>query len=129
MIARPQDRTFVEQQKKPHIYDLGVALFRDIVVADERIRPRMRRELLADVRRERTGEVIDRGLLRSVLTMLVELGVNALRVYEEEFEEGFVAETVEFYRTESQEFISSNTCPEFLLKVCNCGRACERVSV
>merc|ERR1712185_12291 len=55
-------------------------------------------------------------LLRHTLSMLADLGVNKLDVYEEDFEFDFLESTRLFYHQESMDFISSNTCPDYLTK-------------
>jgi len=138
-----QDRIYVVKKKKDKVYDFGLKLFRSVVVHHDHVRPRLRRLLLDAVRRERSGEVIDKGLIKNTLTMLVELGSQSasssssekssdhrsgsgnsdpktktpLSVYEEEFERAFLENTEAFYREESQRFIVENTCPVYLLKV------------
>lgn len=49
--------------------------------------------------------------------MLVELGVNSRNVYEEDFEKPFLETSAAFYRVESQEFIASNSCSDYMKKV------------
>ena len=49
--------------------------------------------------------------------MLIELGVNNNSVYEEDFEIYFLEDSAIFYRSESQLFIQSNTCSDYMKKV------------
>ena len=59
------------------------------------------RVLLDRVAGERAGGMCDRGLMRSACGMLSELGrVDGTEVYRVAFEDGFLAETAEFYRAE-----------------------------
>jgi cullin 3 len=69
------------------------------------------------IQRERQGEVINRGLLKNITQMLMDLGVNSRSVYEEDFEKPFLETSATFYRVESQEFIASNSCAEYMKKV------------
>ena len=48
--------------------------------------------------------------------MLLELGIDNVHVYDEEFERPFLKETQNFYRMESQQYLSQNTCPQYLIK-------------
>ena len=50
--------------------------------------------------------------------MLVDLGVNNRSVYEEDFEKPFLDASAVFYHAESHEFISANSCPDYMRKVC-----------
>lgn len=47
------------------------------------------------VQKERTGELVDRSLLKSMTTMLVDLGRS---VYVDDFEAPFLERTAEFYQ-------------------------------
>jgi cullin 3 len=73
--------------------------------------------ILSWIQRERTGEVINRGLLKNITQMLVDLGVNSRTVYEDDFERHFLETSATFYRVESQEFIASNSASDYMRKV------------
>ena len=60
------DRTYVAQQQKTPVYTLGLELWRDNVVRNTHIQQRLLAILLDLVLKERSGEVIDRGLFRSI---------------------------------------------------------------
>ena len=49
--------------------------------------------------------------------MLTDLGIDSNAVYEDDFEAAFLEETRQFYRTESAQYIATNTCPDYLRKV------------
>jgi cullin 3 len=56
--------------------------------------------------------------MQTTLSMLSDCsGVDGPSVYEEDFERPFLEETRQFYRVESQDFISRNTCPDYMRKV------------
>ncbi len=63
------DRIYVKHQNKTQVNQLGLDLWRDVVVRNKRIRERLRSTLLGLVHRERTGEVIDRALMRNITTV------------------------------------------------------------
>ncbi|VDP25722.1 unnamed protein product [Onchocerca flexuosa] len=52
--------------------------------------------------------------------MLVALGVDSRRVYEEEFEEPFLRVSAEYYRAESQNFLLENCASVYVKKVEEC---------
>jgi cullin 3 len=56
--------------------------------------------------------------MNDITHMLVDLGINSRSVYEEDFERHFLETSANFYRVESQEFIASNSCPDYMKKVC-----------
>jgi cullin 3 len=108
---------YVVAQTLPTVYELGLQLFRDITARAPRIKDRLLKILLDLVYRERLGEVVNRSLLKSITQMLVDLGVNSRMVYDEDFERAFLETSANFYRFESQEFIDSNSCADYLKKV------------
>jgi len=101
----------------PTVYDLGLMLFRDNIARSGRVKDRLLKIILSLIQKERTGEVINRGLLKNVTQMLIDLGVNSRTVYEEDFEKHFLETTATFYRVESQEFIASNSASDYMRKV------------
>ena len=62
--------------------------------------------------------IVYRGLVNSIMHMLIDLGINSRIVYEEDFEKQFLETSANFYRLESQEFIAANSCSDYMKKVC-----------
>ncbi|EFJ05563.1 hypothetical protein SELMODRAFT_98006 [Selaginella moellendorffii] len=112
-ILMYMDRTYVQNSSKTPVHELGLNLWRDTIVRCPTIKDRLRDTLLDLVHRERTGEVINRGLMRNITKMLMDLGVA---VYEEEFEKPFLDAAADFYRIESQQFLESSDCADYLKK-------------
>uniref|UniRef100_A0A7S1SLI1 Cullin family profile domain-containing protein n=1 Tax=Tetraselmis chuii TaxID=63592 RepID=A0A7S1SLI1_9CHLO len=112
-ILMYMDRTYVQQQHKTHVHQLGLDLWRDHVVRRKSINDRLRGILLDFVRKERSGELIDKQLMRATTKMLVDLGQ---RVYVDDFEVHFLAAASDFYKVEAQEYLNTSDCPEYLRK-------------
>lgn len=112
-ILMYMDRTYIESTKKTHVHPMGLNLWRDNVVHFTKIHTRLLNTLLDLVQKERIGEVIDRGLMRNVIKMFMDLGES---VYQEDFEKPFLDASSEFYKVESQEFIESCDCGDYLKK-------------
>ena len=115
-IMMYMDRTYVVQQKQTPVYDLGLIVFREVVLEHADVRDRLRGLVLGAVAAERNGEVIDRMQLKGALGMLQELGVNSSAVYEEHFEQFFLETTATFYRHETQTHIVENAAPDYVRK-------------
>lgn len=115
-ILMYMDRTYVNQKRKHPIYDSGLYIFRDTIARNPAIRERLRSLLLRNIELERNGELVDRSLLKSILRMLVDLGVHSNVVYEDDFESFFLERTLDFYRAEAQATLDHATCPEYLVK-------------
>merc|ERR1711991_216359 len=115
-ILMYMDRAYVVQHKKIGVYSMSLQIFREVIVFNENVRDRMRSIILSNIYEERCGQVIDRSMMRSILAMLVDLNVDGVNVYEEDFEQHFIESTRNFYRDESQNFLQQNACIEFLEK-------------
>ncbi|KAM0936812.1 putative cullin protein, neddylation [Dioscorea sansibarensis] len=112
-ILMYMDRTFVPINHKTPVHELGLNLWRDNIIHCSKIQTRLQNTLLDLIHRERTGEVINRGLMRNITKMLVDLGSC---VYQDNFEKHFLEVSADFYRVESQQFIDSCDCGEYLKK-------------
>ncbi|CAH0479912.1 unnamed protein product [Peronospora belbahrii] len=115
-ILMYMDRTYVTQKRKLPVYDHGLYIFRDVIVRHDSVRDRLRTRLLLSIERERHGELIDRDLIKSILRMLIDLGVHSNTVYEKDFEKHFLDTTLDFYRAEAQTMLDVATCSEYLEK-------------
>lgn len=112
-ILMYMDRTFIPSTHKTPVHELGLNLWRDNIIHFSKIQTRLLDTLLDLILRERTGEVINRGLMRNIIKMLMELGSS---VYQDDFEKPFLEVSAEFYKGESQKFIECCDCGDYLKK-------------
>ncbi|RWR78397.1 cullin-3A-like protein isoform X1 [Cinnamomum micranthum f. kanehirae] len=112
-ILMYMDRTYVPSSSKTPVHELGLNLWRDNIIHSSKIQTRLLTTLLELVHKERMGEVINRGLMRNIIKMLMDLGSS---VYQEDFEKPFLEVSATFYRVESQQFIECCDCSEYLRK-------------
>ncbi|XP_020231866.1 cullin-3A [Cajanus cajan] len=112
-ILMYMDRTFIPSNHKTPVHELGLNLWRDVVIHSSKTQARLLDTLLELVLRERNGEVINRGLMRNIIKMLMDLG---LPVYQQDFEKHFLDVSANFYCRESQKFIESCDCGDYLNK-------------
>ena len=103
------EKTFIPSTHKTPIRELGFSLWRDIVIPQTRLQD----TLLEFIHPERNGEVIKMDLMRNIIKMLMDLGSS---VYKEDFEQHFLDLSADFYRLESQHFIGSCDCGDYLMK-------------
>ncbi|KYQ93604.1 cullin C [Tieghemostelium lacteum] len=128
-ILMYMDKTFLEKNKVPTVFEMGLHLFRDNIARSSQIKDRLLKTLLSMVQKERAGEVIDRILIKNITQMLIDLGVNSKTVYVEDFEKPLLSTTSSFYQGESQAFITTCSCPDYMKKVEICLKEeLERVS-
>lgn len=112
------DRTYIQQQRRRPVYQLGLHLFRLTVWEHPQVKERSRDLLMATIASERKGLLTDdRSVLKQTLGMLLELGQSdGSNVYESDFEELFLAQTQAFYRIESQGYLSQNSATDYVAK-------------
>lgn len=112
------DRHYVKSKQKKTVHELGLSLFRDVVIRNPSILPRLSGTLLDSIDKERNGEAVDTHLIRSITRMLAELGndKNAKSVYVNVFEDGFLERTRHFYAREARLYLSETTCSDYLRK-------------
>ena len=116
-ILMYMDRVYVQNYNVEPVYNLGLILFRDLVVRYPQIKDHLRQTLLDMVYKERRGELTDRSAIRNACQMLMTLGIEARSVYYEDFEEPFLLQSAEFYRRESQHFLAENSASVYIRKV------------
>ncbi|KAK9064550.1 hypothetical protein SSX86_015932 [Deinandra increscens subsp. villosa] len=110
-ILMYMDRSYVPSSRKTPVHELGLNLWRDNVIHLTGIQTRLQNTLLQLIHKERTGQVINQGLMRNIIKMLTDLGPS---VYQVEFERPFLEASGDFYRIESQEFIECCDCGDYL---------------
>ena len=116
-ILMYMDRTYVKTYRKSTVYAMALKLFRDVVIYNDNVRPRLKSILLENVRLERGGQLIDRDMMKSISYMLVELpDTGTESCYTVEFERDFLEETASYYKQESQDYIVEYTCPDYVKK-------------
>lgn len=116
-ILMYMDRVYVQTYNVEPVYNLGLILFRDVVVRHPTIKDHLRQTLLEMVHKERRGELTDRSAIKNACQMLVTLGIDSRNVYAEDFEEPFLQQSAEFYKLESQHFLAENSASVYIRKV------------
>ncbi|KAM0055886.1 putative cullin protein, neddylation [Helianthus debilis subsp. tardiflorus] len=112
-ILMYMDRSYVPGSHKTPVHALGLNLWRDNVIHLTGIQTRLQNTLLQLIHKERTGHVINHGMMRNIIKMLSDLGPS---VYLVDFERPFLEASSDFYRIESREFIEICDCGDYLRK-------------
>ncbi|KAG5459942.1 MAG: Cullin repeat-like-containing domain protein, partial [Olpidium bornovanus] len=107
-ILMYMDLYYAKPCNVPQVYELGLDLFRDRIVRLPKLKRHLIYTLLKQIQLERDGEVIDRGVLKSVTHILLQLLDGAGKtVYRTDFEEEFLKVSEDFYRVEGQKLVDS----------------------
>ncbi|XP_059613495.1 cullin-4A [Phlebotomus argentipes] len=104
------DRTYVLQNPTVHsIWDMGLDLFRKHIALNILVQKRTVDGLLILIEKERTGDTVDRTLLKNLLRML-----SDLQIYQLAFEDKFLVATRQLYQAEGQRMMQELDVPEYL---------------
>uniref|UniRef100_A0A0B7AC95 Cullin-4A n=1 Tax=Arion vulgaris TaxID=1028688 RepID=A0A0B7AC95_9EUPU len=107
------DRTYVLQNSSIlSIWDMGLDLFRQHIISDKVVEAKTVDGLLKLIEKERTGEAVNRQLLKSLLRML-----SDLNIYQKAFETKFLEATEMLYAAEGQRLVQEREVSEYLLHV------------
>lgn len=106
------DKNYVPEHDKLHVLGLGLLLFRQIIIENLGIWPKLMRLTIDIIQRDRSGENVNRMLLRDVVSMLVEENC-----YKEVLEEEFLRVSRDYCRQLAVELTSSLSVGDYLKKV------------
>lgn len=90
--------------------------FQRHVIQNSQIKQKLISKIISEIKRERDGGIVEITQLRQVIQMLVEVGISSKKIYENEFEKVFIQETQNYYRVESNQYITNHSCYSFLQK-------------
>lgn len=72
--------------------------------------------LVKQIGKEREGEQIDRSLLRNVRDIIVEIDMDTMDRYKQDFETPLLDDTATYYRSKATHWIGVDTCTDYMLK-------------
>ncbi len=90
--------------------DMGLALYRKVIMDDPEIKYQALKLILDEIRKDRQSLSVDRAMIKSLLRMLVDF-----QLYAEVFEHRFLRETDAFYQQEATRLIQSLSIPDYLV--------------
>ncbi|GAX74529.1 hypothetical protein CEUSTIGMA_g1978.t1 [Chlamydomonas eustigma] len=112
------DRYYVMRHSLHTLKDVGLICFRDRVY--EEIKKQAKDAILRLIEREREGELIDRTLIKNILSIFIEVGTGGMECYERDFEVYLLQETASFYKRKAAEWVDQDSCPDYMLKAEQC---------
>lgn len=112
-IFLPLDRGYVLNNPLIlSIWDLSLDLFKTHVITNRTVQRRCVTGLLMLIESERNGELIDRSLVKNLLSMLYKL-----QLYQQIFENEFVKSSEKLYAIEGDLYLQSMEVPDYLKHV------------
>jgi len=115
------DRYYISRHSLAALHDVGLLCFRDGVFTE--LKGATKDGVLLLIDRERSGEQIDRPLVKSVLGLFVDMGLGSMEAYEAHFEAHALSNTATFYAQQSAAWVAADTCPEYMAKAEECLRS------
>ena len=109
------NRFYVKRRAIPTLWEVGVTCFKEVVFED--VKGAASLALIAAINRERSGELLDRAVLRSCANVFVAMGGGTgagLEVYEQELEGRLLESTAQYCREQSNKWLRQCGCPEYL---------------
>eukprot|EP01060_Flectonema_neradi_P012917 TRINITY_DN1970_c0_g1_i1.p1 TRINITY_DN1970_c0_g1~~TRINITY_DN1970_c0_g1_i1.p1 ORF type:complete len:764 (+),score=141.53 TRINITY_DN1970_c0_g1_i1:35-2326(+) len=108
------DRYYTEHNNCDTLVENGLKCFFDEIYTS--IKVPLRNALFKNIQRERTGETVDRVLLKEAIDLFVDMGQGTLQAYSTDFEKPFLEFTENFYEREASRWVAENSATEYLKK-------------
>lgn len=108
------DRYYVKLQSVEPLHNRGYLIFQQLVF--DECKADTRKALLCVINQERQGEHIDQDLVKGVIEMFIDLGLNNLNVYNDEFEESFLPDTSGYFVRQATGWLMEDSFPEYMRK-------------
>uniref|UniRef100_A0A7S1G733 Cullin family profile domain-containing protein n=1 Tax=Bicosoecida sp. CB-2014 TaxID=1486930 RepID=A0A7S1G733_9STRA len=108
------DRYYVSHHGVPKLKEAGLDKFRTVVF--DVVKRDVVVALLAVINQDREGEVVDRYLVKNVVSVFVAMGEGTLDTYRHDLEEPLLADTREFYGRRAAAWLAGDSTPAYLIK-------------
>jgi len=108
------DRYYVKLQSVEPLHGRGYSIFHQMVF--EVVKKDTRTALLRVIDSERQGAQIDQDLVKGIIEMFIELGINNLNVYTTEFEEALLPASSDYFVRQAAGWLLEDSFPEYLRK-------------
>lgn len=112
------DRYFIARRQLQGLKEVGLCCFRDLVYRE--MKGSVKDAVITLIDREREGEQINRALLKNVLGIFVEIGMQTMDCYEQDFEVFMLEDTAAYYSRKAASWIEEDSCPDYMLKAEEC---------
>ena len=112
------DRYHIVHYSLPDLLTSGWTIFKEVIYTPTK--SRMVGNMLEMIRTERTGESVNRQLLKAMKEVLVKMGMGSMDAYRDDFEEPLLQMTEEHFKALSQEYIATYSTSEYLMRAAKC---------
>ncbi|KAK4265730.1 hypothetical protein QN277_026747 [Acacia crassicarpa] len=109
------ERYFIRRMSLPSLNVVGLTCFLELVY--KKINGKVRDAVISLIDQDREGKHIDRALLKNVLDIFVEIGMDC---YENDFESAMLKDTSSYYSRKASNWILEDSLPDYMLKAEEC---------
>lgn len=109
------DRFHVKHHSLDSLNNAAIKSFKRHVY--EEVKTDMTNAILRLINEERDGEIIDKSLIKSIVELYESIGLESLDSYTVDLEEAMLRSTKEYYSQKRNEWINSDSTPDYLIKV------------
>lgn len=108
------DRYYVKHHTLPTLSQAGLRSFRTNIY--EVTKRDATEAILTLINAEREGQIIDKSLVKSIVELFESMGMGSLDAYNADLEEPLLESTREHYAKKRQDWISTDSTPDYLIK-------------
>eukprot|EP00756_Hemistasia_phaeocysticola_P006567 Hpha_TRINITY_DN13896_c0_g1::TRINITY_DN13896_c0_g1_i1::g.69912::m.69912/K03347/CUL1, CDC53; cullin 1 len=108
------DRYFTKHNSRDSLRECGLKVFSEVIY--QSVKDELRESLFDHIQREREGEVVDRAHLKEAIKLYIEMGMESTSVYQQDFEQPFLAFTADYYEREASRWLSEDSATEYMKK-------------
>ncbi|CAM6103286.1 unnamed protein product [Calypogeia fissa] len=112
------DRYVLPRLGHPSLKRLGPRTFHDVVYQE--MKNKLKDALITMICNEREGLKIDGTLVKNVVGIFLEIGVESMEFYESEFEVPMLTDAAAYYSRKAAVWIEDHSFPHYMLKVDEC---------
>eukprot|EP00752_Nemacystus_decipiens_P005718 g5175.t1 len=111
------DRYYVKHHSLPSLSEAGLKHFKNLVY--DVVKTTVVNAMLDVINKEREGTIIDRPLIGSCVELFESMGMGTLDSYVADLEEALLSNTKDHYARKSQEWIETDSTPDYMIKAEN----------
>mmetsp|Transcript_14790 Transcript_14790/g.20982 ORF Transcript_14790/g.20982 Transcript_14790/m.20982 type:complete len:773 (-) Transcript_14790:2160-4478(-) len=108
------DRFYVKHHSLPTLSQAGLKHFKSHIY--DEIKENTTASILSLINEEREGNIIEKTLVKSVVELYESMGMGSLDAYTSDFEKQLLDSTREYYAKKREEWIASDSTPDYLIK-------------
>jgi len=110
------DRYYVKHHSLPTLSQAGLRCFRTKIY--DEMKSDTTKSIIDLINEEREGKIIDKSLVKSIVELYEEMGMDTLDCYNADLEDVLLTNTREFYSMKREDWINDST-PDYLVKAEN----------